>query len=197
MEGLRNSNSRKWWQSVKSRSQGYKQIRHSSQPLTGLANHVCNGSLQTLANQVNTFFQQVAADLRLLADDAAAPPQAELIPAEFIINQADVEYKLSQINVYNAPGPDGIPNWVLIRDFFAYLSGPVCAICNASIREGFVPARWKEANVVPVPKVSRPKSIEADLRQISLTSTLGKVLESWILPHTGGEIDNSQCGTQV
>jgi len=94
MESLRNSDSRKWWQSV-------KQIigiqAKSSQPLTGLANHVCDGSLQTLA-------------------DDAAPPQADFIPAEFIIDQPDVKRSLSKINVHKAPGPDGIPNWVL-RDF--------------------------------------------------------------------------------
>ena len=71
-----------------------------------------------------------------MADDAA-PPQADFIPAEFIIDQADVEDGLSKINVHKAPGPDGIPNWVL-RDFCPYLSGPVCAIFNASISEGFV-----------------------------------------------------------
>ena len=193
MEGLRNSNSRKWWQSV-------KQITgipaKSSQPLTGLANHVCDGNLQTLASQVNEFFQQVAADLQPLAADAA-PPQADFIPAEFIIDQEDVENKLSRINVYKAPGPDGIPNWVL-RDFCPYLSGPVCAIFNASIREGFVPTTWKEANIIPVPKVSPPQSIEADLRPISLTSTLGKLLESfvgsWIMQNIGSKIDNSQYG---
>ena len=167
----------------------------SSQPLTGLANHVCDGSWQTLASQVNTFFQQVAADLHPLADDAAPPPEVDFIPAEFIIDQADVECRLSKINVHKAPGPDGIPNWVL-RDFCPYLSGPVCAIFNASIREGFAPMQWKEANIIPVPKVSPPQSIESDLRPISLTSTLGKVLKtfvgSWIMQNIGSTIDSSQ-----
>jgi len=166
----------------------------SFQPLTGLANHVCDGNLQTLASQVNAFFQQVAADLQPLAADAA-PPQADFIPAEFIIDQEDVENRLSKINVYKAPGLDGIPNWVL-RDFCPYLSSPVCAIFNASIREGFVPTIWKEANIIPVPKVSPPQSIEADLRPISLTSTLGKLLESfvgsWIMQSIHSEIDSNQ-----
>jgi len=83
--------------------------------------------------------------------------------------------RLSKINVRKAPGPDGIPNWVL-RDFCPYLSGPVCAIFNASIREGFVPIQWKEANIISVLKVSLPQSIKFELRPISLTSTLGKVL---------------------
>ena len=112
-KSLRNSDSRKWWQSVK---QITGTQAKSSQPLTGLANHVCDGNWQTLASQVNTFFQQVAADLHPLADDAAPPPEVDFIPAEFIIDQADVEGRLSKINVHKAPGPDGIPNWVL-RDF--------------------------------------------------------------------------------
>ena len=76
------------------------------------------------------------------------------------------------------------------------LSGPVCAIFNASIREGFVPARWKEANVIPVPKVQPPKSVESDLRPISLTATLGKLLESfvggWILGRIVDKLDDHQ-----
>ena len=48
------------------------------------------------------------------------------------------------------------------------------------MREGFVPPRWKEANVVPVPNVHPHRAIEADLRPISLTATLGKVLDSFV-----------------
>ena len=42
---------------------------------------------------------------------------------EFVIEQAAVERKLSQIDVHKAPGPDGLPNWIL-RDFCSQLSGP-------------------------------------------------------------------------
>jgi len=41
-----------------------------------------------------------------------------------------------------------------------------------------VPSRWEEANVVPVPKIQPPRVVESDLRPISLTPTLAKVLES-------------------
>jgi len=80
------------------------------------------------------------------------PPPPDTVPDEFTIGLADVERKLSRVKVHKAPGPDGLPNW-LLRDFSSHLAGPVCAIFNASVREGFVPLRWKEANVVPVPKV--------------------------------------------
>ena len=72
------------------------------------------------------------------------------------------------------------------------------AIFNASIREGIVPARWKEANVIPVPKVHPPQLIKADLRPISLTATLSKLLESfvgsWILDRIEDKLDKHQHG---
>jgi len=102
---------------------------------------------------------------------------------------------LSQINVHRAPGPDGLPNWPL-RDSASHLAGPVCAVYNASVREGYIPSQWKEANVVPVPKVQPLRAVEADLRPISLTATLAKLLESfvgsWILEHVVGSLDDRQ-----
>jgi len=99
--------------------------------------------------------------------------------------------------VQKAPGPDGLPNW-LLRDFSTHLVGPVYAIYNASVREEFIPSRWKEAIVVPVPKVHPPRAIEYDLRLISLTATLGKVLESfigaWILQRVSSRLDDRQYG---
>ena len=60
------------------------------------------------------------------------------------------------------------------------LADPICAIFNASVRQGHVPSRWKLANVVPVPKVHPPKDIRSDLRPISLTPTLAKNFESFV-----------------
>jgi len=88
-----------------------------SQPLRGLANLHNDGNMKELATSVNVFSQQVAADLRPL-DDKVTPPSPDQIPAEFI-DQAEVERKLSQIDIYKAPGPDGLLNWVL-RDFFLH-----------------------------------------------------------------------------
>jgi len=71
-------------------------------------------------------------------------------------------------------------------------------VFNASVREGKVPALWKHANVLPIPKVNPPKSIESDLRPFSLTATVSKVLEaivgSWILDIVGSQLDHHQFG---
>jgi len=119
----------------------------------------------------------------------------KVITDEFVIDQASVERKLSRINIFKSPGPDRMPNWIR-RDFCAQLARPVCAIFNASVRQGFVPAKWKEATIVPLPKNHPPRSIQSDLRPISSIATLGKILESfigtWILERVGDTLDNRQ-----
>ena len=184
---------RNWWRSIKQLT-GMKS--RSTHPLTGLANLLHDGDMLALANNINVSFQNVASDLEPLPADAAPPPP-DSVPSEFIIDQASVEIKLSRINIHKAQGPDDLPNWVL-RDFCVSLAGPVCSIFNASVREGFVPGRWKEANVIPVAKVRPLRSVESDLRPISLIATLGKLLEafveSWILERIESKLDDRQYG---
>jgi len=50
MEGLRVSNPRNWWRSVK---QVTGQAVNNSQPLTGLANQLHDGDVQALADSIN------------------------------------------------------------------------------------------------------------------------------------------------
>jgi len=61
-----------------------------------------------------------------------------------------------------------------------------------------MPIPWKQANVVPVPKVNPPKSIASDLRPIAMTPTVSKVLESivgsWILDQVRSQLDDHQFG---
>jgi hypothetical protein len=57
---------------------------------------------------------------------------------------------------------------------------------------------WKAANVVLVPKCQPPTSVKDDLRPISLTPTLSKVLDRLIgrrfLPNIVAKFDSRQYG---
>jgi len=96
-----------------------------------------------------------------------------------------------------APEPDDLPNWFL-RDFSFALCDPLACIFNSSIKEGVVQSIWKRANVVPIQKTKPPKSVEQDLRPISLTPTISKIFESivgrWILDVIGDKFDKKQFG---
>ena len=110
---------------------------------------------------------------------------------------ADVENRLARINIYKVAGPDGLPNW-LLRDFAPYLTQPLAAIFNASIRLGYVPPVWKSAEVIPAPKLPRPRSVQTDPRPTSLLPSLAKVLEpiigQWLLPVLEPAFDPNQFG---
>ena len=78
------------------------------------------------------------------------------------------------------------------------IAEPICAILNASVTQGHVRNLWREANVIPIPKISPPKSVNSDLRPISLTATLSKILESfvggWIFTSVSDKLNKNQFG---
>jgi len=99
-----------------------------------MANKMCNGNVQLIANNINAFLQIVSNDLQPLSA-VLIRSIAEYFYDDFIIEPFEVERELSNINVNKASGPDNISNW-LLRDNSVWLAEPVCAIYNASLREG-------------------------------------------------------------
>ena len=88
-----------------------------------------------------------------------------------------------------------IPSVVL--KLFAFELAPVVAyLYNSTLREGFIPPFLTSAIVHPLPKVTPPNCIEDDVRPISLTCQLAKVLECFTLarvyPSTVGNLDRNQ-----
>jgi len=112
--------------------------------------NICNSNVQLLANDINAFLQSVSTNLQPLSA-ALIPSIGDYFSDDFIIKPFEVERKLSNINVNKSSGPDNIPNG-LLRDNSVCLAELLCAIYYASLREGVVPAVWKQANVVPIPK---------------------------------------------
>jgi len=161
---------------------------------------VSDGDMQELATIINASLLNVSADLERLGPEAAnndneqeAPP----IEFEYIVSPEEVFHKLEQIKTRKSPGPDNLPNWFL-RDFAFALCEPLCYIFNSSLHEGVVPTIWKQANIIVIPKTKPPKSVEQDLRPISLTPTVSKVFESLVgrrlLTSVADKFDKKQFG---
>ena len=85
------------------------------------------------------------------------------------------------------------------RQFAFELSIPMTNILNSSLASGIVPAQWKRAVVVPVPKVIPTPALDK-LRPISLTSTLSKVCETfvsrWMMDDMLPSLDPYQFGNR-
>jgi hypothetical protein len=152
---------------------------------------------RNLADAMNAFFVGVSSDIQPLDDNVLSELSDDYCD-DFIVEPSQVLYKLEKINCSKSSGPDDIPNWFL-KELAPFLANPICAIYNASIREGTVCNLWKTANVTPVPKQHPPKNIQTDLRPISVTATLIKILESfvgnWILDKLVHTLDQNQFGS--
>jgi hypothetical protein len=161
IQGMRTSNPRNLWRDTKWLT-GQTSRRHE---LTSLVNSEAEGDFQRLANIINDSLQHASDDLSPLSNSSVY--DSDIVPVEYGIHPVEVFHKLSKINIRKYPGPDGIPNWFL-RDYAFAISEPISHIFNAFIKHGIFPECWKAANVVPIPKQRPVKSIQYDLRPISL-----------------------------
>ena len=180
-----NVNSAKWWRDIKKLSgQDAKQDWHHQ----FLDN---NMNIKSLANQINTYFVGLTAHFTPLRQ--GAPPL--YVPDEFLISEYEAYRSMSSLQVSKAVGPDNIPNRVL-KDFALELAPLIKDIHNQSLREGYMPSLLKSSIVSPIPKISPPASIEKDLRPISLTCTIAKLMESFVcnrlMPQLHNKIDPRQ-----
>ncbi len=161
--------SKNWWKTVKS----LIGLKSKDPTVENFANNEYDGDTQKLACDVNEFFVSVSEDLDPLTEPTI---NSTPVPQEFIIPVEYTEKQLMNIKVSKAVGPDQIPNWIL-HDLAGIIAGPVCAIHNSSIREGYTPEIWRSADICPLPKVKPIANIRKDLRPISLTPILAKLLE--------------------
>ena len=123
-----------------------------------------------------------------------------LVAQERVVSNEEVFRSLSSLNVAKAVGPDNIPN-ELLKDFARELAPVIRNIYNQSLREGYIPSLLKSSIVTPIPKVNPPREIKSDLRPISLTCTLAKVMEGFtcnrLLPQLNGKIDRDSLRVET
>lgn len=190
VNNLKSTDPRKWWSMVN------KLAGKASSPnelsYTDEEGRIISGA--TLASRLNEFFVSVISDIKPL--DTSALPCYLPSPQPPVIETQRVYKKLLAISAFKAPGPDGIPTRIW-KEYAAELAEPITRIFNTSIASGSFPTAWKDSNVTPVPKVT-PITGREDLRPISLTAIVSKVLEDfvveWLIEDVVHLIDFSQFG---
>ena len=101
-------------------------------------------------------------------------------PEHLLVDTGMVYKALRGIKSNKSGGPDPIPGKVW-KEFAFELSPVITNIYNASMVQGYVPVPLKQSQVVPVPICSPPKVAEQDLRPITLTPHIAKVMEGLTL----------------
>ena len=114
------------------------------------------------------------------------------------LDVSSVHTSLRMLNPRKAPGPNEIPNW-LLKEYADFLADPVCSILNTSFTEQTLPNSWKHANVIPLAKKKAVTIITKHVRPISLTPTLSKLAEDFVVRYYVGPavlkvIDRNQFG---
>ena len=133
-----------------------------------------NGNVKILADRVDDFFLSITENFSPLSP--LCPIQH--VPNEFLVSEAEVYRSLSSLQVAKSVGPDELPNKVL-KEFATELSPVIQDIYNQSITEAYIPDLLKSSIISPIPKVTPPQSIESELRPISLTCNLAKIMEGF------------------
>ena len=106
--------------------------------------------------------------------------ESRLSPSpDLFVTMREAYIALRQTKVKKAPGPDGIPN-IVLKEFAFELAPLIADMYNTSLREGVVPPSLKHAIVFPLPKQMPPKSVENDIRPISLTNQVAKIMEGLV-----------------
>ena len=188
VEKLKNSNPARWWNEVKalggisSKSSWHSQL---------LSDDVRN--CEELAETFNAFLVSLTSHFDpLIPDDNLADLE---VPDVFLVDDQQIYNKLCDIKTTKSPGPDLFPNKIL-KIFAFELALIITDIYNSSMKQGVFPMALKRSIVVPVPKVSPPTNIEEDLRPISLTSQIAKVMEDCTLdklfPQIVDKLDSKQ-----
>lgn len=98
--------------------------------------------------------------------------------SDIYINREEVIKEIDRLNSTKSPGVDLVYPRVL-KECRDIVSVVLTDIFNKSVSTGEVPSLWRQANVVPIFKKG-DRSVMSNYRPISLTSVIGKMLESII-----------------
>ena len=97
-------------------------------------------------------------------------------PSTITITESLIFKKLCTIVPTKVSGPGTIPGW-LLKENADMLTSPVCKILNSSYHENRLPSACKLADIIPIPKQKPVRTINKDLRPISLTPIVSKLAD--------------------
>ena len=91
------------------------------------------------------------------------------------LRERDVTSVLQCVHPRKASGPDGLKGRVL-KECASQLGPIFTQLFQLFLNTRFVPQAWKMATIIPVPKITRPNSLN-DFRPIAVTSVISKCFE--------------------
>ena len=103
---------------------------------------------------------------------------ANEFPDDFLCSVEEVEHLLASVDPSKASGVD-LLSAKMLKATATSIAPAITSLFNLSLTQGQLPAKWKLACIMPIPK-SQDKSDPANYRPISLLSILSKLLEKHV-----------------
>lgn len=163
---LRSGDSRSAWKGIKSMvgiQDKKKRVSHADK------------SDLTLAKELNQFYLRF--DSKDFSDELSVF-RAASVSSQILLDEITVWSTFEKTNVRKSHGPDGISGR-LLKSCAPFLSDIFTYIFQLSLSLNKVPSLWKESIIVPVAKVSSPKTLN-DYRPVALTSVVMKSFEHMV-----------------
>ena len=164
-----------------------KSIRRDIGPLVN-----GDGALQhsdvEIADILNGYFASVFTEENGLTPEPSSFFEGQKL--EFVeFNEETIKSKIDKLLATKSPGPDRFLPRVLkeVRD---EITPHLSKIFNKSMGTGCVPSDWREAEVTPIFKKG-DKSLPSNYRPISLTSVVGKLMESIIVDEIANHLESN------
>ena len=111
------------------------------------------------------------------------------------VSQQELHTAICASGPWKATGSDRVPN-ACLRECEAILAPYLLPLFSASLRLQSIPAAWKEAVVVAIPKTGGDASLTKGYRPISLLSCLAKVLERIVTDRLTHLLEHSTALTE-
>ena len=135
--------------------------------------------LDKAAGVINEFFATVGNRLDVhntVWRDPGIQTQAKFTFTPF--SKEEVVKCISDLDVHKSTGIEHL-NGKVLKATFKHLPNLMTKLFNKSILDNQIPKAWKQARILPLPKI--PRAIAAgDFRPISLLATPGKMLETLV-----------------
>ena len=157
-----------------------KRANNKVGPLRDNSKQILNSKIEN-ANLLNTYFSSV---FTVENQNSIPTPRdkflgnSDHILTNVHITEDIVFEKLNKINVNKCQGSDEI-HPKLLFELRNQIVKPLTVLFRLSLQSGLVPQDWREANVAPLHKKGSREKPE-NYRPVSLTSVVGKLLESII-----------------
>ena len=110
------------------------------------------------------------------------------------VSEAAVRSALLSVAPGKACGADNISARIIV-ECAEELVVPITKLCNASVRSGVFPSRWKQANIIPLYKQG-DKRLPSNYRSVSLLPLFGKILERVVFNELFHHVSSILCEQQ-